>query len=323
MQFQVSVLYAIVCLGQCGCPTGGGPNSHYRPEYLADVTLGVDPTEDRLVFNATGNGGRDLFVIDLTSKKVKRITDTPDYEVWPTFSPDGQQIVYCAGVPGDRADHVFVHSLIDHSTRQMTKADANDVMPVFSPDGTLIAFARDKTHNWGGLAANWEEAGVICVVGTNGAQERQLTSDDTYAYQPQFSPDGKSVNYSTMNGRFSIPVDGSGPATLLPGPADTWATSDGTLLAYTRGKYESDTMLYVADAHGANERRLTQGGYRAVFGRQNDKLYMLQSKWPDGPTGFPVYRIEEVLVSDGTRQAIVDWDFLDAPLKPGVGVPNK
>jgi Tol biopolymer transport system component len=254
-------------------------------------------------------------VFDLTSRKVTRLTDSPDYEVCPAYSPDGKQVVYCAGVPGDRADHVFVHSLIDNSTRQLTTADANDGMPVFSPDGSQIAFARDKTHVWGGLAANWDGSGVICIVNSDGTNERELTGDDVLAYQPQFSPDGKFVSYSTINGRFSIPVDGSGPATPLPGPAEAYTSADGKHLAYTRGRYESDAMLYVSDSDGTNERQLTQGGYHAVFGRKNDRFYMLKSTWPDGLTGYPVFRIEEVLISDGTRRAVTDWEFLNAPLE--------
>lgn len=164
--------------------------------------------------------------------------------------------------------------------------------------------------------ANWDNGGVICVVNSDGSSERQLTDDDLFAYQPQFSPDGKFVSYSTMNGRFSIPVNGSGPATPLPGPADAYASADGKLLAYRRGKYESDMMLCVSDSNGTNERELTQGGYQAAFGRANDRLYMLQSTWPSGLTSYPVYRIEEVLISNGTRRAVTDWEFLNAPLKP-------
>ena len=103
---------------------------------------------------------------------------------------------------------------------QLTDIDANDTTPCFSPDGKLIVFARDKTYQWGGLAANWEPGGVICVMDADGANLRQLTDDAEFAYEPYFSADSTQVVYSTANGRMSIPVDGSMPPQSLPVPPE-------------------------------------------------------------------------------------------------------
>jgi dipeptidyl aminopeptidase/acylaminoacyl peptidase len=143
--------------------------------------------------------------------------ETPEYELSPRFSPDGKQLVYAAGVPGDRADHLFVRPVAGGPARQLTRADANDCHPSFSPDGSMIVFARDKTYVWGGLASNWSNGGVICVVGINGSNERQLTADDGDDFQPEFSGDGKTIIFSTRHGRASIPVDGSAAITANVG----------------------------------------------------------------------------------------------------------
>ena len=85
--------------------------AHDRPGGYGDVTFGIAPRGDALVFNASGMGGRDLYLLDLKTHRVRRIAETPDYEVAPGFSPDGNSIVYSAGKPGDRADYIFVRSL--------------------------------------------------------------------------------------------------------------------------------------------------------------------------------------------------------------------
>ena len=39
------------------------------------------------MFNGVGDGGRDLYAIDLNSLAVERLAATLDYEVAPSFSP--------------------------------------------------------------------------------------------------------------------------------------------------------------------------------------------------------------------------------------------
>jgi hypothetical protein len=138
-------------------------NAHPRPPLHGDIGFTLSP-RDELVFNAAGDGGRDLFVLDLTTLRVALIAATRDYEVDPCRALDGKMIVYAAGQPGDRADHIFVRALHGGGSTQLTRGDVNDSGPVFSPDGTFIASTRDKVYKWGGLAPNWGTTGVICVV---------------------------------------------------------------------------------------------------------------------------------------------------------------
>jgi TolB protein len=189
-------------------------NSHDRPDGHTDVTFGIAPGGDALVFNASGEGGRDLYLLDLKTLQVRRVAATPEYEVAPEFSPDGKSIVYAAGIPGDRADHIFVRSLDDDSVSQLTAEDANDDAPAFSPDGSLIAFSRCKTYNWGGSAANWG-AGVLCVIGADGTGFRQITKDESFASDPHFSRDGNSILFWRDDGLYTVASDGSQPQTKL------------------------------------------------------------------------------------------------------------
>ena len=90
-----------------GCRT-----AHPRPPAHLDISFAISP-KDEVVFNGVGDGGRDLFMLDLPTLRVTRVAATPDYEVDPAFSPDGNLLVYAAGQPGDRADHIFVRSLVN------------------------------------------------------------------------------------------------------------------------------------------------------------------------------------------------------------------
>src|SRR5262245_45564715 len=85
----------VIALMVEGCVSG-----HDRPHGHGDVTFGITPRGDALVFNAAGMGGHDLYLLDLETLRVKRVAATPDYEVAPEVSPDGKSIVYAAGKPG-------------------------------------------------------------------------------------------------------------------------------------------------------------------------------------------------------------------------------
>jgi Tol biopolymer transport system component len=273
--------------------------------------------DDTILFNAAGTGGRDLYVLHLTDLKVTRIADTPDYEVAASFSPDGRSIVYAAGVPGDRADHIFTIGIDGSSKTQLTDIDANDTSPRFSPDGKMIVFARDKTYNWGGLAANWEPGGVICVIGADGTGVQQLTSDEVFAFAPTFSQDGKSVIYFAVDGCYTVALDGSETPKQI-GPMASYAnlSPDGKQFVYANGKYSPDYELFIANLDGSGKSQITasdHGCFHPVFAHSGDRVYFLMEEWPQGPAGEPKSSIWSVK-TDGTQQRkITDLSLFDAP----------
>ncbi len=297
-----------------GC---GTPWDHYRPIGHQDMSLECSPGDDQIVFNATGSGGRDLYVLRLDRPRVTRIAESPEYEVCPSFSPDGQAITYAAGQSGDRADHIFVRSVLGGPPRQLTHATGNDASPRFSPDGTLIVFDRDKTYIWGGLAANWDPGGVICVVRKDGTNERQLTPDDVFAFNPSFAADGKSVIFSTHDGLASVPTDGSKKMRKINSIPGATVSPDGKLIAYTKGRFSPDQKLFVANIDGSSERPVAPtvaACYRPVFNWAGDQLYFLREEWPDGGTGVPKFSLWETAI-DGTKtRMIADRGIFDDPL---------
>lgn len=308
---------SVALLGLCGCPFGS-PRDHNRPDGHIDTTIATSPVQPAILFNTVGSGGRDLFVLDLSTLKVTPIAETPEYETSASFSSDGKTIVYSAGIQGDRADHIFTIQSDGSQKTQLTKADANDTSARFSPDGKTIVFARDKNYDWGGLASNWSLGGVICLIDADGSNFRQLTPDKDYAFDPHFNTDGTQIVYSTSDGRMSIPVDGSTAPQSLPGPAEAVTSPDGKLIAYPKGQYSPDLKIYSANVDGSSERELTPnmgGCYRPVFNAAGTQLYFLREEWPSGPTGTPKFSLWEITLPGAQVGRIADSGLFDAPLR--------
>lgn len=312
------IMSALLCLAGCpmGCPVGT-PYDHSRAIGHSNMTFDVAPRDDLIAFNATGKGGRDLYLLDLSDVTVRRVAETDDYEVAPAFSPDGESLVFVAGIPGDRADHIFTVRLDGTNRTQLTSADANDTDPVYSPDGKLVAFARDKTYQWGGLASNWDDGGVICVVNVDGTNERQLTSDDEFAYSPQFSKDGTSIVYMTESGLYSMPLDGDETATRLgPGGTHVELSTDGDVVIFSDGNYSPDHEIFTSNLDGTRKTQITDsenGCFHPVFASIDDKVYFLMEEWPDGTSGYPKSSIWSATLAGDAPSQLTDLSLFDDP----------
>jgi TolB protein len=293
-------------------------NSHSRGIGHNDVSFDISPAADMIVCNGIGDGGFDLYLLRLNDLSVTRISATPAYETSAAFAPDGKSVVHAAGVPGDRADHIFVCGLDGSGTRQLTSADANDSEPRVSPDGSLVVFCRNKTHQWGGLAGNWTD-GVICLVGIDGKNERQLTPDDAFACTPWFLPDGQSVAYWTPAGIYAIRLDGLSSPRLLADlhTGDVAPCNDATFFVYARGQFSGTQELLFANGDGSGERRITpkQGAYRHPrVMPKSDRLYFFKEEWPDGPTGTPRFSLWQIDLDGANLRRVASSQLFEAPL---------
>jgi WD40-like Beta Propeller Repeat len=309
----------------------GCMNQHTREREHAhgDIGFGISPRGDALVFNAVGVGGRDLYLLDLKTRRVTQIASTPDYEVDPQFSPDGMSIVYAAGRPGDRADHVFVRSLDGRTVKQLTAEDANDASPAFSPDGSLIVFTRDKTYSWGGLAASWDWGGVICVIKADGTALRQITNDKSIAIGPHFSPDGKTIMFWSEEPvrLHTVAVDGSQPPRTLGTLAghEVVYSPDGQSIAFSRGFFAPDLRIVVAKVDGTGSKELADlgkaqpvrpgGGWsHPTFTPDGKRVIFFVESWPTGARGVPKKSLWEVSIDGANPHEIAHYGLFDDPL---------
>ncbi len=117
----------------------------------------------------TESGSYDLYVLELASSRVTRLTNTPTTEYEPDWSPSGDRIVFSGD--SDEGWSVFTIRPDGSGRTQITDRDGFD--PVWSPDGTLIAFVR-STQIW--------------VARNDGSDAHQLTNEDGWTGSPAWQP---------------------------------------------------------------------------------------------------------------------------------------
>ena len=201
------------------------------------VFLGLTPlivcvdAKAQIAFVSQRNGNPEIYVMDADGGNQRRLTNNPAKEWDPSWSPDGERIAFVSDrdghphfIPGWFTYEIYVMDADGGNQRRLTNNPADDRGPSWSPDGKRIVFMSMRDGHIIDFAPTYE----IYVMDVDGGNLQNLTnnpSDDRY---PSWSPDGKRVVFvSERPGHF-------------------------------RGKAGITTEIYVMDADGGNQQRLTE-----------------------------------------------------------------
>jgi Tol biopolymer transport system component len=172
-----------------------------------------------------------IFVIRTDGTGLRPLTDGTRNDREPAFSASGKR-VYFVGNAGGGTD-IFSVALGGGTPRPITSGSADDFHPRASTRGLLTFERRGPT------VANRH----IYVSRADGSRVRDLTPrlpKTLSAYDPEFSPDGRRIAYSTGDRVISVRTDGARPRLLIPPReasentyADPTYAPDGRSLLFT------------------------------------------------------------------------------------------
>jgi hypothetical protein len=159
------------------------------------VDPSVSPDGRQVVFTTNHRGTTTLMIADLAEPSARAAgraldrvrpllrSELFDQAFTPRWSPDGRHVAYSVWRRGGYRD-VRIVDTADASFDEVTRDRAIDGSPVFSPDGRLLYFHSDRT-------------GITNVYAYELATRRlrQVTNVIGGAFQPEPSPDGRSLAY--------------------------------------------------------------------------------------------------------------------------------
>lgn len=305
-------LVLITCAGLGTIAVRHVITQHSRPHGHGNITFDVSADGSKIVFVAEGQGGRDLFLYDLHHKNVARLTNSPDYEVCPTFSPDGRQIAFTRGTPGVRADQLCIMDLETRHVEQLTDADENISSPTFTHDGRSVIFSLETQYRWGGLASSWNERGALVMMDLKSRERKVLVREGLCATDAVALPDGKRLAWQDARGLCIASLEKTEyPEILGPQLAGIAISQDGKQLA-TLVRQSADFHVVISPIEGGPKRKVPgTGRAKKVRFLPDGDLLVLTEHWRKGPTGSPTRSLWRLNLAGSGRQLISEAGFSD------------
>jgi TolB protein len=141
------------------------------------------------VFPASLHDNQDLYLEDLGTGKLTRITRDPAPDGVPTWSPDGSRLAFVRFAP-DGSSRIHVMDADGAHDHLLTpRALASEISPSWSADGRRLVFAS-ITGNGGAASAT-----AIYSIAVDGTDLRRLTNGPDLPNDPVWSPDGSHIAF--------------------------------------------------------------------------------------------------------------------------------
>jgi Tol biopolymer transport system component len=217
---------------------------------------------------------RGLYLMGSDGSNQRRLFTDPNSGVFsPSFSPDGTRVAFSLCPDGQPTCAIYTIKTdgtgLTAVTRFNARGEVFDFAPQYSPSGASIAFA--------GFNRPGPESVAIYVVSVKGGAVRQLTDTSIGASDPDWSPDGSHLSFTSEEAVWTMKADGSG-AVRLSNPG---RSHDGLARYSPRG----DKLVFERDSPNFSQSSLvainTDGTNEAIIA---NGLYTTNSFQPDWGT---------------------------------------
>ena len=139
-----------------------------------------DGSGERIVFSALSGGQTDLYILNLATEELTRLTNDSFDDNHPSWHPTKGEIAY-SSERGGRYKLIII-DVNSGTSRQLPQGEYNAVGPRWTPGGEQLLFCSDL----GGVYD-------LCTMKLDGTDFMRLTNIITGCFNPSFSPDRKHI----------------------------------------------------------------------------------------------------------------------------------
>jgi TolB protein len=289
-----------------------------------DIDPAISPDGQTVAFASNRSGYWDIYLLNLSSGGITRLTDTLTYDASPAWSPDNKWLVY-ETYSNDNLDIKIQSILTLTDTIQLTTSTAADFSPVWSPGGRQIAFVSNQSGE-----------NEIWLADLDKAEEQRFQnisqSPSSKDSHPAWSPDGKSIIWvGEQDGMHNLYLQemplseeiNSAPATakrqnLGNGDWPVWSADGETILTILQAPNRTYLTAYPAHHPGLALPTIELSG--AVYGLSWGNISLsssLQSIYGQAalvtPTALYIPSVTSVPTDNGGRYQLMPLTGVDAP----------
>jgi tricorn protease len=236
-----------------------------------------------------GGWAQDLYVFDLGSREIEKITDHPRSDRDPMWI--GQTIYFSSDRDGTL--NLYGYDTVSKQTRQLTESTKWDVRWPSDDGQSRIVYELNGELQVLDVASAASTPVSIFVPNDGLAMRPARISVNDRVEDFELSPGGERALFVARGDVFSVPIE-HGPTrnlTRSPGAHDKWArwSPDGRQIAFV-SDLDGEEEIYLVPQDGSSEpERLTHGGQamryapywapdgkRLAFGDKDGKLWVLE-----------------------------------------------
>ena len=166
------------------------------------------PNGDRVTFVSTRNAVTSIYQKRSNgSSPEEPLVSSAELKYNPTWSPDGQTIIYAQLNPKTNVDLYLLSLSGEKKSTSWLQTNFIEAQPRFSPNGRWIAYASNETGRFEVYVESFPATGTKLPMSIGGGS------------QPQWRADGRELYYYTPDRKLvAVEVNGDGP-TFTVGPA--------------------------------------------------------------------------------------------------------
>jgi len=265
--------------------------------YTFTGVRGVFGTEIAFTARPERSRGKELYVVGMDGKDLRKVTANRSFNLFPRWSPDGRWLAYTSFRTG--APAVYLRNVSTGAEKEVVRFGGSKAPGGFSPDGVwlyagvsqagnsdiyrvrVVGGAAEKVVDGWGLEVSPSpspDGRRIAFVSDRGgspqiyvktigaAGETRISSGTDYATSPSWSPAGDRIAYTARSGgRFvvaTVAPDGTGTREVASAPdgdcEDPSFSPDGRSLVYTYRK-RGYSALKIISSDGRRQRTLVSG----------------------------------------------------------------
>lgn len=241
------VVIAVMALAACG---GDGEST--------------GPPVGRILFTSDRDGNNEVYLINADGSGETKITDEPESDSEPSWSPDGARLAFSSNRDGPGQD-IYTMTLDGADILRLTDSIAVDGGVQWSPDGERIVF----------YGFEQAAAGFLWVTGVEGGDAIPLLAA-IYPATPRTTcaggfpggwyPDNERIVFRGTHAESgagqicSVKADGSDVQVVFTEPAilsfNPTVSPDGKRIAFVSNR-DGNNEIYVVDVDGTDPRRVT------------------------------------------------------------------